>query len=67
MSPVGNQAPGSAQATFQYPAKTWRPRSSTSPSSAMRTAVPGSGQPTVPSRGFSGGVMVEAAVVSVSP
>lgn len=52
---------------FQYPANTCRPHSSTSPSSAIRTAVPGSGHPTVPSLGLSGGVTVLAPVVSVSP
>ena len=52
-SPVWNQPSRSstsavAASSSQYPAKTWPPRNSSSPSSATRTDVPGSGRPTVP-------------------
>src|SRR5664280_1795395 len=43
------------------------PRSSTSPSAAIATAVPGIGCPTVPTRAARGRFSVVAAVLSVSP
>ncbi len=56
-----------AAGLFQYDPVTMPPLTSTSPSPAMRTAVPGTGLPTVPGRGDSGGTTVAAAVVSVRP
>lgn len=68
---MANQSPwrtaSVAAGLFQYEPKTMPPLMSTSPSSAMRTAVPGTGWPTVPGRGRRGGTMVAAAVVSVRP
>lgn len=68
---MANQPPSSTSAVasglFRYPPNTMPPLMSTSPSSAIRTAVPGTGRPTVPGRGASGGVIVAAALVSVRP
>ena len=71
-SPVWNQPSRSSTSTVagsspQYPANTWPPRKSSSPSSATRTVVPGIGRPTVPILTASGVFTVSAAVVSVRP
>lgn len=72
MSPVWNQRSESITSAVacslrQCPRMTMSPRNSTSPSSAIRIATPGTGRPTVPILMASSKLRVPPAVVSVSP
>ena len=71
MSPVLNQSPSNVAAVAsglrQYSLKTLIPRTSISPSSAIRTPTPGRAGPTVPIFDFVARFTVAGAVVSVRP
>ena len=71
MSPVSSHSSSKVSAVFsgrlRYPGMTEFPLTMTSPSSASRISMPGTGGPTVPSFTFSGGFIVATPHVSDIP
>ncbi|GGR30687.1 hypothetical protein GCM10010219_39530 [Streptomyces netropsis] len=72
MSPVANHPSASVALSTdpsarRYPAQTISPRTSSSPSAAVRTSTPSSGRPTEPRRKRVGALRVTTPEVSVSP